>query len=188
MIDTMLEVGGELGVEEVVIGMAHRGRLNVLANVLGKRPDQIFSEFDGPVDPQQVHGPRRREVPHGLLVGRHAARPGKQHPPDLAFNPSHLEFVHPVVEGRARAKQERLARSGPRKVLPLVIHGDAAFAGQGVVAETLNLARLRGYDTGGTVHLVINNQLGYTTDPERRALVDLLHRASRRCSTSPSST
>ncbi len=165
MLDTMLELGGELGVEEVVIGMAHRGRLNVLTNVLGKSPDQIFSEFNGPVDPRKFMG--RGDVKYHLGFSSDVTTSGgKRIHLSLAFNPSHLEFVHPVVEGRARAKQQRLEGQDRRKVLPLVIHGDAAMAGQGVVAETLNLARLRGYDTGGTVHLVINNQLGYTTDPE----------------------
>ncbi|HUM13880.1 MAG TPA: 2-oxoglutarate dehydrogenase E1 component [Myxococcaceae bacterium] len=165
MLDTMLELGGELGVEEVVIGMAHRGRLNVLTNVLGKSPDQIFSEFNGPVDPRAFMG--RGDVKYHMGFSSDVTTSGgKRIHLSLAFNPSHLEFVHPVVEGRARAKQQRLEDQDRRKVLPLVIHGDAAMAGQGVVAETLNLSRLRGYDTGGTVHLVINNQLGYTTDPE----------------------
>ncbi len=165
MMDTLLELGGELGVEEVVIGMAHRGRLNVLTNVLGKGPDQIFSEFNGPVDPRKFMG--RGDVKYHMGFSSDVTTPGgKRIHLSLAFNPSHLEFVHPVVEGRARAKQERLDREDRRKVLPVVIHGDAAMAAQGVVAETLNLSRLRGYDTGGTVHIVINNQLGYTTDPE----------------------
>jgi 2-oxoglutarate dehydrogenase E1 component len=165
MMDTLLELGGELGVEEVVIGMAHRGRLNVLTNVLGKGPDQIFSEFNGPVDPRKFMG--RGDVKYHLGFSSDLTTSGgKRIHLSLAFNPSHLEFVHPVVEGRVRAKQERLDRENRRKVLPVVIHGDAAMAAQGVVAETLNLSRLRGYDTGGTVHLVINNQLGYTTDPE----------------------
>jgi 2-oxoglutarate dehydrogenase E1 component len=165
MLDTMLELGGNLGVEEVVIGMAHRGRLNVLTNVLGKSPDQIFSEFNGPVDPRKFIG--RGDVKYHLGFSSDVTTSsGKRIHLSLAFNPSHLEFVHPVVEGRARAKQQRLEGQDRRKVLPLVIHGDAAMAAQGVVAETLNLARLRGYDTGGTVHIVINNQIGYTTDPE----------------------
>ena len=165
MLDTMLELGGELGVEEVVIGMAHRGRLNVLTNVLGKSPDQIFSEFNGPVDPRKFMG--RGDVKYHLGFSSDVTTStGKRIHLSLAFNPSHLEFVHPVVEGRARAKQQRLDGQDRSKVLPLVIHGDAAMAAQGVVAETLNLSRLRGYDTGGTVHIVINNQLGYTTDPE----------------------
>jgi 2-oxoglutarate dehydrogenase E1 component len=165
MMDTMLELGGELGVQEVVIGMAHRGRLNVLTNILGKSPDQIFSEFNGPVEPRSFMG--RGDVKYHLgFSSDYTTETGKKIHLSLAFNPSHLEFVHPVVEGRARAKQQRLDPEDRSKVLPLVIHGDAAMSGQGVIAETLNLSRLRGYDTGGTVHVVVNNQLGYTTDPE----------------------
>src|SRR5215813_3287880 len=165
MMDTMLELGGERGVEEAVIGMAHRGRLNVLTNILGKGPDQIFSEFNGPVDPRSFMG--RGDVKYHLgFSSDYTTETGKKIHLSLAFNPSHLEFVHPVVEGRARAKQQRLDPGNRSKVLPLVVHGDAAMSGQGVIAETLNLSRLRGYDTGGTVHVVVNNQLGYTTDPE----------------------
>jgi len=166
MLDQLLEVGGELGLDEVVIGMAHRGRLNVLTNVLGKSPDQIFSEFNGPADPKSFIS--RGDVKYHMgFSSDWTTTAGKRIHLSLALNPSHLEFVHPVVEGRVRAKQTRLGtEERRRKALPLVIHGDAAMAGQGVVAETLNLSRLRGYDTGGTVHVVINNQLGYTTDPE----------------------
>jgi 2-oxoglutarate dehydrogenase E1 component len=166
MMDTLLDVGGEFGVQEVVIGMAHRGRLNVLANILGKSPDQIFSEFNGPADPKSYVARGDVKYHMGFSSDVTTSR-GKRIHLSLAFNPSHLEFVHPVVEGRVRAKQTRLGtQDGRLKTLPLVLHGDAAMAGQGVVAETLNLSRLRGYDTGGTVHLVINNQLGYTTLPE----------------------
>ncbi len=166
MLETLLEVGGELGVTEVVIGMAHRGRLNVLANILGKSPDQIFSEFNGPSDPKSYVSRGDVKYHMGFSSDFTTSRDKRIHL-SLAFNPSHLEFVHPVVEGRVRAKQTRLGTADRRlKALPLVIHGDAAMAAQGVVAETLNLSRLRGYDTGGTVHLVINNQLGYTTLPE----------------------
>ncbi|MGO8968516.1 MAG: 2-oxoglutarate dehydrogenase E1 component [Myxococcaceae bacterium] len=166
MLDTLLEVGGELGLTEVVIGMAHRGRLNVLANILGKSPDQIFSEFNGPADPLSYVA--RGDVKYHMgFSSDFLTQQGKRIHLSLAFNPSHLEFVHPVVEGRVRAKQTRLGTADRRRqVLPLVLHGDASMAGQGVVAETLNLSRLRGYDTGGTVHLVVNNQLGYTTTPE----------------------
>src|SRR5262249_24700082 len=165
MMGTMLEIGGELGVEEVVIGMAHRGRLNVLTNVLGKGPDQIFSEFNGPVDPRKFMG--RGDVKYHMGFSSDVSTStGKRIHLSLAFNPSHLEFVHPVVEGRVRAKQQRIEAQDRRKVLPLVIHGDAAMSAQGVVAETLNLSRLRGYDTGGTGPIVINNQIGYTTDPQ----------------------
>jgi 2-oxoglutarate dehydrogenase E1 component len=166
MLDTLLDVGGELGLTEVVIGMAHRGRLNVLANILGKSPDQIFSEFNGPADPKSYVA--RGDVKYHMgFSSDWTSSQGKRIHLSLAFNPSHLEFVHPVVEGRVRAKQTRLGTADRRsQALPLVIHGDAAMAGQGVVAETLNLSRLRGYDTGGTVHLVVNNQLGYTTLPQ----------------------
>ncbi len=166
MLDTLLDVGGELGLTEVVIGMAHRGRLNVLANILGKSPDQIFSEFNGPADPRSYVARGDVKYHMGFSSDWTSSRQKRIHL-SLAFNPSHLEFVHPVVEGRVRAKQTRLGTADRRrKALPLVIHGDASMSGQGVVAETLNLSRLRGYDTGGTVHLVVNNQIGYTTLPE----------------------
>ncbi len=165
MMDTVLEVGGDMGLKEVVIGMAHRGRLNVLTNILGKKPDQIFSEFEGPQDPKQHMG--RGDVKYHMgFSSDHATRGGQNIHLSLAFNPSHLEAVDPVVEGRVRAKQDRSGDTGRTKVMPVLIHGDAAFIGQGVVAETLNMARLKGYETGGTMHLVINNQVGFTTDPE----------------------
>jgi 2-oxoglutarate dehydrogenase E1 component len=164
MLDAMLEVGGEMGLKEVVIGMAHRGRLNVLTNILGKKPAQIFSEFDGPTDPRQYLG--RGDVKYHMgFSSDHATRAGKSIHLSLAFNPSHLEAVNPVVEGRTRAKQDRSGDTERTRVMPLLIHGDAAFIGQGVVAETLNLSRLKGYETGGTMHVVINNQVGFTTDP-----------------------
>ncbi|MGA9526041.1 MAG: 2-oxoglutarate dehydrogenase E1 component [Myxococcaceae bacterium] len=166
MIDAMLNEGGKLGTREVVIGMAHRGRLNVLTNILGKRPDEIFSEFQGPKDPRAYL--RRGDVKYhmGFSSDVTTANGDKIHV-SMAFNPSHLEAVNPVVEGRVRAKQDRQKDNGRQGVVPLLIHGDAAFAGQGVVAETLNLARLEGYATGGTVHIVINNQVGFTTEPEQ---------------------
>ncbi|MET0405225.1 MAG: 2-oxoglutarate dehydrogenase E1 component [Cystobacter sp.] len=165
MMDALLEVGGGMGLKEVVIGMAHRGRLNVLTNILGKQPGQIFSEFDGPREPQKHMG--RGDVKYHMgFSSDHTTRTGQSIHLSLAFNPSHLEAVNPVVEGRVRAKQDRGGDGERSKVLPLLIHGDAAFIGQGVVAETLNLSRLPGYETGGTIHLVINNQVGFTTDPE----------------------
>ncbi len=164
MLDAVLEVGGDLGLKEVVIGMAHRGRLNVLTNILGKKPDQIFSEFEGPQDPKQHMG--RGDVKYHMgFSSDHSTRGGKGIHLSLAFNPSHLEAVDPVVEGRVRAKQDRSGDTERTKVMPLLIHGDAAFIGQGVVAETLNMAGLEGYKTGGTLHVVINNQVGFTTDP-----------------------
>ncbi|MEZ4702092.1 MAG: multifunctional oxoglutarate decarboxylase/oxoglutarate dehydrogenase thiamine pyrophosphate-binding subunit/dihydrolipoyllysine-residue succinyltransferase subunit [Rhodothermales bacterium] len=171
MIDAMLSDAADQEVKEVVIGMAHRGRLNVLANILNKPYEVIFSEFEGSIDPNTTQG--SGDVKYHLgSRGVHEAPSGATVKIALASNPSHLEAVNPVVEGMVRAKQDlmRMARAeapgGDYKdaVLPLLIHGDAAFAGQGVVAETLNLSQLRGYTTGGTLHLVINNQIGFTTN------------------------
>ncbi|WP_225408967.1 2-oxoglutarate dehydrogenase E1 component [Stigmatella hybrida] len=164
MMDAILEVGGGLGLREVVIGMAHRGRLNVLTNILHKSPDQIFSEFEGPADPKAYMG--RGDVKYHMgFSSDHTTRAGIKIHLSLAFNPSHLEAVDPVVEGRVRAKQDRGGDTERTRVMPLLIHGDAAFMGQGVISETLNLSRLKGYETGGTLHIVINNQVGFTTDP-----------------------
>jgi 2-oxoglutarate decarboxylase len=159
------DLAADAGAEEVIIGMAHRGRLNVLANIIGKPLGQIFSEFEGNIDPASVQG--SGDVKYHLgATGVHSSPAGNEVVVTLAANPSHLEAVNPVVEGMARAKQERLSDAERARVIPLLIHGDAAFAGQGVVAETLNLSQLDGYATGGTVHLVINNQIGFTTLPE----------------------
>ncbi|MBJ6761889.1 2-oxoglutarate dehydrogenase E1 component [Myxococcaceae bacterium JPH2] len=164
MLDALLETAGGLGVQEVMLGMAHRGRLNVLVNVLGKPPEALFSEFHGPTEPERYLG--RGDVKYHLGASTdHVTRAGQRIHVSLAFNPSHLEVVGPVVLGRARARQDRRADSGQDAVLPVIIHGDAAFAGQGVVGETFNMAALKGYTTGGTVHVVINNQVGFTTDP-----------------------
>jgi len=165
MIDVMLEDGAKLGLKEVVIGMAHRGRLNVLCNILGKSPDQIFSEFEGPDD---AHGYLNRgDVKyHQGFSSDFVTQTGLKVHLSLAFNPSHLEAVDPVVVGRVRAKEDRFEDPERGRVVPLLIHGDAAFAGQGVVTETLNLSQLPGYNVGGTVHIVLNNQVGFTTDPE----------------------
>ncbi|NNC16575.1 2-oxoglutarate dehydrogenase E1 component [Corallococcus exiguus] len=164
MLDALLEVGSDMGLKELVIGMAHRGRLNVLTNILGKKPDQIFSEFDGPKDPKAYLG--RGDVKYHMgFSSDHATRSGKNVHLSLAFNPSHLECVGPVVEGRVRAKQDRGGDTERTGVVPLLIHGDAAFIGQGITSETLNFSGLKGYTTGGTVHIVINNQVGFTTDP-----------------------
>ena len=165
MIDVMLEDGAPLGLREVVIGMAHRGRLNVLCNILQKSPDQIFSEFEGPDDAQGYLN--RGDVKyHQGFSSDFVTKDGLKVHLSLAFNPSHLEAVDPVVVGRVRAKEDRFDDPERGKVVPLLIHGDAAFAGQGVVTETLNLSALPGYNVGGTVHIVINNQVGFTTDPE----------------------
>jgi len=165
MIDTLLEEGGKLGMDELVIGMAHRGRLNVLTNILGKNPGQIFSEFEGPTNPREYMN--RGDVKyHQGFSSDHTTASGQKVHLSLAFNPSHLEAVDPVVLGRVRAKQDRLGDTERKRIVPLLIHGDAAIAGQGVVAETFNLAELRGYTVGGTLHIVINNQVGFTTDPD----------------------
>jgi 2-oxoglutarate dehydrogenase E1 component len=172
LLDAVLSDAADQETEEVVIGMAHRGRLNVLTNILGKDYDKVFSEFEGTVDPDAVHG--SGDVKYHLgQTGTHTSPGGATTQLTLASNPSHLEAVNPVVEGMVRAKQQRLieANAGASeklvrdRVLPVLIHGDAAFAGQGVVAETLNLSQLEGYRTGGTVHLVVNNQIGFTTLP-----------------------
>ena len=167
---------------EIVIGMAHRGRLNMLANVVGKTLKQIFSEFEGEIDPASTQG--SGDVKYHLGAQRRAAdrNAGAKIVVSVSPNPSHLEAVDPVVEGIVRPKQDRLGDTARERVIPLLIHGDAAFAGQGVVAETLNLSQLDGYSTGGTIHLVINNQIGFTTQPGRGALDALLdRRGARRC-------
>jgi 2-oxoglutarate decarboxylase len=151
-------------VKEIVIGMAHRGRLNVLANIIGKPLGQIFSEFEGNIDPASAQG--SGDVKYHLgATGLHRSPGGLAVSVSLASNPSHLEAVNPVVEGLVRSRQEQLHDEQRQRVIPVLIHGDAAFAGQGVVAETLNLSQLEGYGTGGTLHFVINNQIGFTTLP-----------------------
>jgi 2-oxoglutarate dehydrogenase E1 component len=162
MLDFLLDAAGDAGVEDVVMGMSHRGRLNVLANVVGKSYEQIFREFEGELDPNVPQG--SGDVKYHLgAQGKYTAASGTSIGITLAANPSHLEAVDPVVEGMARAKQDRRGDASRDRVLSVLIHGDAAFAGQGVVAETLNLSELPGYDVGGTVHIVVNNQVGFTT-------------------------
>jgi multifunctional 2-oxoglutarate metabolism enzyme len=164
ILDQILSDAADQEVEDVVIGMAHRGRLNVLANILGKPYKNIFSEFEGHVDIGTAHG--SGDVKYHLgSTGTHTAPSGSSVRLSLAANPSHLEAVNPVVEGMARAMQEQRGDRDRDAVVPVLIHGDAAFAGQGVVAETLNLSQLDGYKTGGTVHIVVNNQIGFTTLP-----------------------
>jgi 2-oxoglutarate dehydrogenase E1 component len=165
LLDRVLSCAAEDELEEVCIGMPHRGRLNVLANIAGKSYGQIFREFEGKQDPRSVQG--SGDVKYHLgTEGEFTAENGATTKVYLAANPSHLEAVNPVLEGIVRAKQDRLNLAGEAfTVLPVLLHGDAAFAGQGVVAETLNLSQLRGYRTGGTVHIVINNQVGFTTAP-----------------------
>ena len=165
LLDAVLTAAAHDDMDEVVVGMSHRGRLNVLANIVGKSYAQIFREFEGNIDPKTAHG--SGDVKYHLgAEGTYTAPDGEQVAVSLSSNPSHLEAVDSVLEGIARAKQDVINRGEEGfTVLPLLIHGDAAFAGQGVVAETLNLSQLRGYRTGGTVHVVVNNQLGYTTAP-----------------------
>ena len=165
MLDAVLDSAADAGLDAAVMGMAHRGRLNVLSNIVGKSYQQIFREFEGAVDEGMVQG--SGDVKYHLgAKGTFTSRRGNTLEVELAANPSHLEAVDPVVEGMVRAMQDKIDRPEEFSVLPVLIHGDAAFAGQGVVAETLNLSDLKGYRTGGTVHLVINNQLGFTTAPE----------------------
>jgi 2-oxoglutarate dehydrogenase E1 component len=165
LIDELITSAAHAGLHEVAIGMPHRGRLNVLANIVGKKYSQIFREFEGNIDPRTVQGSgdvKYHLGTEGVFTGEH----GETTRVYLAANPSHLEAVNPVLEGVVRAKQDRLNRgSAFFSVLPVLMHGDAAFAGQGVVAETLNLSQLRGYRTGGTIHVIINNQVGFTTAP-----------------------
>ncbi|MBK6886834.1 MAG: multifunctional oxoglutarate decarboxylase/oxoglutarate dehydrogenase thiamine pyrophosphate-binding subunit/dihydrolipoyllysine-residue succinyltransferase subunit [Tetrasphaera sp.] len=165
LLDRILSRAATDRLDEVCIGMPHRGRLNVLANIAGKSPGQIFQEFEGRLDPRSVQG--SGDVKYHLgTEGVFTAENGDTTKVHLAANPSHLEAVNPVLEGIARAKQDRINLGGEDfTVLPILLHGDAAFAGQGVVAETLNLSQLRGYRTGGTIHVVINNQVGFTTAP-----------------------
>ncbi|MEU2055300.1 multifunctional oxoglutarate decarboxylase/oxoglutarate dehydrogenase thiamine pyrophosphate-binding subunit/dihydrolipoyllysine-residue succinyltransferase subunit [Streptomyces bungoensis] len=166
LLDAVLDSAAESRLDEVVIGMAHRGRLNVLANIVGKSYAQIFREFEGNLDPKSMHG--SGDVKYHLgAEGTFTGLDGEQIKVSLVANPSHLEAVDPVLEGVSRAKQDIINKGGTDfTVLPVAIHGDAAFAGQGVVAETLNMSQLRGYRTGGTVHIVINNQVGFTAAPE----------------------
>ncbi|MBO8186855.1 multifunctional oxoglutarate decarboxylase/oxoglutarate dehydrogenase thiamine pyrophosphate-binding subunit/dihydrolipoyllysine-residue succinyltransferase subunit [Streptomyces spirodelae] len=166
LLDAVIDAAAESRLDEAVIGMAHRGRLNVLANIVGKPYAQIFREFEGNLDPKSMHG--SGDVKYHLgAEGVFTGLDGEQIKVSLTANPSHLEAVDPVLEGVARAKQDIIGKGGTDfTVLPIALHGDAAFAGQGVVAETLNMSQLRGYRTGGTVHVVINNQVGFTAAPE----------------------
>lgn len=173
MMDAVIDQAAEHALDEVVIGMPHRGRLNVLANIVGKPYSQIFSEFEGNLNPSQAHG--SGDVKYHLgATGNYIQMFGDNDiQVSLTANPSHLEAVDPVLEGLVRAKQDLLEEQGSTDaeqsraftVMPLMLHGDAAFAGQGVVAEVLNLALLRGYRTGGTIHIIVNNQIGFTTSP-----------------------
>ncbi len=162
-LDAMITLAGELGVEEVIMGMAHRGRLNVLANILGKTYEHIFNEFEGTAVPDLAFGDG--DVKYHLGYSSQIELPGgKKIHIKLSPNPSHLESVSPVVQGFARAKSDILYNSDFKKVMPIIIHGDAAIAGQGVVYETIQMSQLDGFSTGGTIHFVINNQIGFTTN------------------------
>jgi 2-oxoglutarate dehydrogenase E1 component len=167
LLDDLVQQGGKGGVEETIIGMAHRGRLNVLVNLLGKSPKDLFNEFEGQYDLAKLRGSGDVKYHKGFSADL-KAESGNVHVA-LAFNPSHLEVVNPVVEGSARARQERRGDALGDKVLPVQIHGDAAFAGQGVNMETLQLSQTRGFYSGGTVHIIINNQVGFTTSDARDA-------------------
>ncbi len=162
LLDRALEKAGEHGIKEVVIGMAHRGRLNVLANIMGKRAQNIFWGFDDP-DPE-AHRGAGDVLYHLGHSSDWTTAAGKKIHISLCFNPSHLEYVNPVAQGRCRSKQDRAGDETRDQGLTILIHGDAAFAGEGVVQETLNLSRLRGYEVGGTLHVIVNNQVGFTTN------------------------
>jgi len=161
--DEAIRSGGKLGIDEVVIGMAHRGRLNVLVNTLGKAPSMLFAEFEGKKKSDLSAG----DVKYHMGFSSDVSTPGGACHLTLAFNPSHLEIVNPVVEGSVYARQVRRGAEGKAKVLPVLIHGDSAVAGQGVNQEMLNFAQTRGYGTGGTLHIIVNNQIGFTTSDPR---------------------
>lgn len=161
MLDQLIQQSGGAGAKEIVIGMAHRGRINVLVNVLGKSPEELFEEFEGNVDPAEMKGSGDVKYHKGFSADMKTSG-GNVHIA-LAFNPSHLEVVNPVVEGSVRARQQRRRDHERSQVIPILIHGDAAFAGQGVVTETFQMSQTNGFRTGGTIHIVINNQIGFTT-------------------------
>ncbi|MGE5497668.1 MAG: multifunctional oxoglutarate decarboxylase/oxoglutarate dehydrogenase thiamine pyrophosphate-binding subunit/dihydrolipoyllysine-residue succinyltransferase subunit, partial [Syntrophothermus sp.] len=164
MLDYIINLASADGVDELFFGMPHRGRLNVLANIIGKSYEKIFAEFEGNIDPESVQG--SGDVKYHLgASGVLDTLNGRKMKIAVASNPSHLEWVNPVAEGIVRAKQQRANDTERRKIIPMLLHGDAAFAGQGVVAETLNLSQLKGYRTGGTIHIIVNNLIGFTTDP-----------------------
>jgi 2-oxoglutarate dehydrogenase E1 component len=161
VLDELVQSAGEQDVKEIVIGMAHRGRLNVLVNILGKSPAQLFGEFEGThtSSPGVITG----DVKYHMGFSSNIATPGTPVHLTLAFNPSHLEIINPVVEGSVKARQDRRGKGSVDTIIPILIHGDAAFAGQGIVMETLNMSETRAFSTGGTIHIVINNQIGFTT-------------------------
>jgi 2-oxoglutarate dehydrogenase E1 component len=162
--DELIRVAGGCGVDEIVVGMAHRGRLNVLVNTLGKAPSMLFDEFEGKKAQDLTAGDVKYHMGYSSDV---SSTPGGRCHLTLAFNPSHLEIVNPVVAARSMRARSSRRRTARAKVLPVLIHGDAAVAGQGVNQEMLNFAQTRGYGTGGTVHIVVNNQIGFTTSDPR---------------------
>ena len=163
LLDEIIQSGGAQHIEEMVIGMAHRGRLNVLVNAIGKKPSELFDEFEGKTI-ESIKG--SGDVKYHMGYSSDISTPGGSVHLTLSFNPSHLEIIDPVVEGSVRARQDRRKDHVHNQVLPILIHGDAAFAGQGVIMETFNLSQTRGYSTGGTIHIIVNNQIGFTTsDP-----------------------
>ncbi|MGI9201815.1 MAG: 2-oxoglutarate dehydrogenase E1 component, partial [Woeseiaceae bacterium] len=161
LLDDVIQQGGATGIREIVIGMAHRGRINVLVNILGKSPEELFEEFEGNYDLDELQG--SGDVKYHKGFSADMKTPGGNVHIVLAFNPSHLEIVNPVVEGSVRARQQRRNDTERHEVLPVLVHGDAAFAGQGVVTETFQMSQTNGFRTGGTVHIVVNNQIGFTT-------------------------
>ncbi len=161
MLDDLIQQGGMSGANELVIGMAHRGRINVLVNVLGKSPEELFEEFEGSVDPADMKG--SGDVKYHKGFSADMKTPGGNVHIALAFNPSHLEIVDPVVEGSVRARQQRRGDLERQEVIPVLVHGDAAFSAQGVVTETFQMSQTNGFRTGGTIHIVVNNQIGFTT-------------------------
>ncbi|MDE0855629.1 MAG: 2-oxoglutarate dehydrogenase E1 component, partial [Nevskia sp.] len=179
MLDEVMRISATRGVEELVIGMAHRGRLNVLVNVLGKSPKDLFAEFEGKYAADALS--RAGDVKYHMGFSTDVEVAGKRLHLVLAFNPSHLEIVNPVVEGSVKARQTRRKDERGDRVLPVLIHGDAAFAGQGVVMETLQLSHSKGYSTGGTIHIIVNNQIGFTTPNPIEAREGHEARTSRYC-------
>jgi 2-oxoglutarate dehydrogenase E1 component len=167
ILDELIQGFGSKGVNEIVIGMAHRGRLNVLVNILGKSPSSLFSDFAGtsPLSPGVSTG----DVKYHMGFSSDLSTPGGPVHLTLAFNPSHLEIINPVVEGSVKARQDRTGKNGINTVIPILIHGDAAFSGQGIIMETLNMSQTRAFSTGGTVHIVVNNQIGFTTSNSKDA-------------------
>jgi 2-oxoglutarate dehydrogenase E1 component len=169
LMDTTIRRAGEQGIKDVVIGMAHRGRLNVLVNTLGKPPRHLFDEFEGKFEHVHADLAHTGDVKYHMGFSADVATPGGAVHLALAFNPSHLEIVDPVVAGSVRSRQTRRGDNGRAQVLPILMHGDAAFAGQGVVMELLQMSQARGFAVGGTVHIVINNQVGFTTSERQDA-------------------